>query len=110
MRSTPPRSAASSWRRAATRTTTESEPTMGRGDLKKVRAARDRQRRVKDRARRVAVEKGKERKAAKRRYSSRTVRARMLGADIPEHAKPRPAASSRRFLLACARDHPVGHL
>ena len=40
---------------------------MGRGDLKKVRSARDRQRKVKDRARRTAVEKGKERKAAKRK-------------------------------------------
>jgi hypothetical protein len=40
---------------------------MGRGDLKKVRSARDRQRKVKDRARRTATEKGKERKAAKRK-------------------------------------------
>jgi hypothetical protein len=40
---------------------------MGRGDLKKVRSAKDRQRKVKDRARRSAAEKGRERKASKRK-------------------------------------------
>jgi hypothetical protein len=40
---------------------------MGRGDLKKVRSAKDRQRKVKDREKRVATEKGAERKAAKRK-------------------------------------------
>ena len=40
---------------------------MGRGDLKKVRSARDRQRKVKARERRAAADKGAARKAAKKR-------------------------------------------
>jgi hypothetical protein len=40
---------------------------MGRGDLKKVRSAKDRQRKAKARAKAVATEKGAARKAAKRR-------------------------------------------
>jgi hypothetical protein len=40
---------------------------MGRGDLKKVRSSRDRQRKVKDRAKRSATERGAARKAAKKR-------------------------------------------
>jgi hypothetical protein len=40
---------------------------MGRGDLKKVRSSKDRQRKVKDRARRAAGERGAARKAAKKR-------------------------------------------
>jgi hypothetical protein len=40
---------------------------MGRGDLARVRSAKDRQRRVKEREKRVAAEKGAARKAAKRR-------------------------------------------
>jgi len=40
---------------------------MGRGDLKKVRSSKDRQRKVKARAKAVAAEKGAARKAAKKR-------------------------------------------
>jgi hypothetical protein len=40
---------------------------MGRGDLKKVRDARDRQRKVKDRAKRAAKDRGAERKDAKKK-------------------------------------------
>ena len=40
---------------------------MGRGDLKRVRSSKDRQRKVKDRAKRVATDKGAARKAAKKR-------------------------------------------
>ena len=40
---------------------------MGRGDLAKVRSAKDRQRKKKARDARTAVEKGQARKAAKRR-------------------------------------------
>ena len=40
---------------------------MGRGDLKRVRSAKDRQRKVKERAKAQAAERGAERKAAKRR-------------------------------------------
>jgi|tagenome__1003787_1003787.scaffolds.fasta_scaffold20633305_2 hypothetical protein len=40
---------------------------MGRGDLKKVRSSKDRQRKVKDRAKRAATERGAARKAAKKR-------------------------------------------
>ena len=40
---------------------------MGRGDLAKVRSAKDRQRKKKARDARPAVEKGQARKAAKRR-------------------------------------------
>ena len=40
---------------------------MGRGDLKKVRSARDRQRKVKVREARLAAARGAERKAAKKR-------------------------------------------
>jgi hypothetical protein len=40
---------------------------MGRGDLKKVRSSKDRQRKVKDRAKRAAADRGAERKAAKKR-------------------------------------------
>jgi hypothetical protein len=40
---------------------------MGRGDLKRVRSARDRQRKVKERARKVAAGRGAARKAAKRK-------------------------------------------
>jgi hypothetical protein len=40
---------------------------MARGDLKKVRSARDRQRKVKARAKSVAAAKGAARKAAKKR-------------------------------------------
>lgn len=40
---------------------------MGRGDLAKVRDAKDRQRKLKERQKQVATEKGKERKAAKRK-------------------------------------------
>lgn len=40
---------------------------MGRGDLAKVRSAKDRQRRKKARDARRAVEKGKARKASKRK-------------------------------------------
>jgi len=40
---------------------------MGRGDLKKVRSAKDRQRAVKDREKRAAAERGAARKAAKKK-------------------------------------------
>jgi hypothetical protein len=40
---------------------------MGRGDLKKVRSAKDRQRKVKVRELRAAQERGAARKAAKKR-------------------------------------------
>lgn len=40
---------------------------MGLGDLGKVRDAKDRQRKKKDRDRRAAAERGKARKAAKRK-------------------------------------------
>jgi hypothetical protein len=40
---------------------------MGRGDLKKVRSAKDRQRKVKEREKRRAAERGAERKAAKKK-------------------------------------------
>jgi hypothetical protein len=40
---------------------------MGRGDLKKVRSAKNRQRAVKARERKVAAEKGAARKAAKKK-------------------------------------------
>jgi hypothetical protein len=40
---------------------------MGRGDLKKVRSAKDRQRKVKDRLKRAASERGAARKAAKKK-------------------------------------------
>lgn len=40
---------------------------MGRGDRKRVRSSKDRQRKVKDRAKRVATDKGAARKAAKKR-------------------------------------------
>jgi hypothetical protein len=40
---------------------------MGRGDLKKVRSSKDRQRKVKDRAKRAAADRGSARKAAKKR-------------------------------------------
>jgi hypothetical protein len=40
---------------------------MGRGDLKKVRSAKDRQRKVKDREKKVASEKGAARKASKKK-------------------------------------------
>jgi hypothetical protein len=40
---------------------------MGRGDLKKVRGAKDRQREVKARAKKVAAAKGAARKAAKKK-------------------------------------------
>jgi len=40
---------------------------MGRGDLKKVRNSKDRQRKVKAREARQAAERGAERKAAKKR-------------------------------------------
>jgi hypothetical protein len=40
---------------------------MGRGDLARVRTAKDRQRRKKDRERRQATERGAARKAAKRK-------------------------------------------
>jgi hypothetical protein len=40
---------------------------MGRGDLKKVRNAKDRQRKVKEREARASVDKGKARKASKKR-------------------------------------------
>ncbi|HJX06737.1 MAG TPA: hypothetical protein VJ736_01585 [Actinomycetota bacterium] len=40
---------------------------MGRGDLKKVWSSKDRQRKVKGRAKRSAAERGAARKAAKRR-------------------------------------------
>ena len=40
---------------------------MGRGDLKKVRSSKDRQRKVKDREKKAATERGKARKAAKKK-------------------------------------------
>jgi hypothetical protein len=40
---------------------------MGRGDMKKVRSAKDRQRKVKARAKAVATQKGAARKTAKRK-------------------------------------------
>jgi hypothetical protein len=40
---------------------------MARGDLAKVRSAKDRQRRKKDREKRQALERGRERKAAKKK-------------------------------------------
>ena len=40
---------------------------MGRGDLKKVRSAKDRQRTIKARAKAAAAERGAARKAAKRK-------------------------------------------
>lgn len=40
---------------------------MGRGDLKKVRSSKDRQRKVKDRAKKAADERGTARKAAKKK-------------------------------------------
>jgi hypothetical protein len=40
---------------------------MGRGDLAKVRSAKDRQRKVKEREKRRAGERGSARKAAKKR-------------------------------------------
>jgi hypothetical protein len=40
---------------------------MGRGDLKKVRSSKDRQRKVKEREKRRAAEAGAARKAAKKR-------------------------------------------
>jgi hypothetical protein len=40
---------------------------MGRGDLKKVRSSKDRQRKVKDRAKRMAAGKGAARKATKKK-------------------------------------------
>ena len=40
---------------------------MGRGDLKKVRSSKDRQRKVKHREKKLATEKGKARKAARKK-------------------------------------------
>jgi hypothetical protein len=40
---------------------------MGRGDLKKVRSAKDRQRKLKERLKSAAAARGAERKAAKKR-------------------------------------------
>ena len=40
---------------------------MGRGDLKKVRSSKDRQRAVKDREKRAAAERGAARKAARKK-------------------------------------------
>jgi len=40
---------------------------MGRGDLKKVRSSKDRQRKVKDREKRKAADSGAARKAAKKK-------------------------------------------
>ena len=54
-------------RRRGRRLATEELIDMGRGDLKKVRSAKDRQRKVKEREARQAAERGAERKAAKKR-------------------------------------------